>query len=370
MSIYNCHTHIFNIKCAPNRFLGFPLARLLSNNQISFWLVRFLRNLIKRGKNDFFEKYANFLAIGRKKSQEQVFEDLISNYNEETRFIVLSMDMDYMGAGKAILNYKSQLYEIINLKKKYKDILFPFIGIDPRRGNADYLKNFLKLHIEKLGFYGIKLYPSLGFFPFDPRLIKVYEYAQKNEIPIIMHCTKGGIYYQGKGYTLDQLKPKNLDGKPAKGLDFSDQQNKRNSKFKNYFTDPDNYIEVLEKFPNLKLCFAHFGGNDEIKRYNKDPNTDNWYGKIKKLLIDNPNVYTDISYSLYDKKVFNSLIDDINNEAIKNRILFGTDFFMVIREKSEKRLVHDFQSKISGMNFNLISYQNPRVFLKSRFFEP
>ena len=129
MKTYNCHAHIFNAKCAPNRFIGVPIARLMSNNQISFWIVRALRNVIRGDRNDFFEKYANFLAIGRRKSQELVFEDLKSNYPEDTRFIILTIDMDYMGAGEAILNYRSQIHEIINIKRKYLNTFFLLSGL-------------------------------------------------------------------------------------------------------------------------------------------------------------------------------------------------------------------------------------------------
>jgi predicted TIM-barrel fold metal-dependent hydrolase len=366
--MYNCHSHIFNSKCAPDRFIGVPIARLMSNNKISFWLVRGLRNIIKNDKDDFFEKYANFLEIGRKKSQELVFEDLRMNYPGSTRFIVLTIDMDYMGAGDAILNFRSQIHEVINIKRKYPNIFFPFLGIDPRRSDENNLLDFLKLHIEKLGFYGIKLYPGLGFYPFDPRLSKIYEYAENNHLPIIVHCTKRGIYYRGRNFTSEQLKPKNIDGEYLDAYDFTDQRHLKNSEFKNKFTDPSNYELVLKKFPALKICFAHLGGNDEIKEYLKKASTDNWYFKVKNLMKDYQNVYTDISYTLYDHEVFDTLKNDIKDNSIRNKILFGTDFFMTIREKPESILVRDFRQIITEQDFDLISQQNPRQFLKSRFF--
>ena len=85
---------------------------------------------------------------------------------------------------------------------------------------------------------------------------------------------------------------------------------------------------------------------------------------------DDENVYTDISYTLSDKKVFNTLKEDINNDALKNKILFGTDYFMTIRKKSERSLVTDFKPIISPENFKLISQHNPIKFLSSSFFKP
>lgn len=363
--IYNCHSHVFTVKCAPDRFIGLPIAKLLSNRIFSFKLTRFLRRAIP-GEKDFLEKYANFLAIGREKSQEQVFEDLIAFYPSDTRFIILTIDMDYMGAGEAILNYPSQLYQIIEIKKKYPDSFIPFISIDPRRGDARSLLDFLKLHVEKLGFGGIKLYPSLGFFPFDNRLSEVYKYAEEKQIPIITHCTNGGIYYRGKSFTQDQINPVNLNPNSSRSFDFSKSQNLKNGEFKNLFLDPDNYLEVLQVYPKLKLCFAHYGGNNQILDSKKGiKNT--WYEKIKNLLNhpNFPNIYTDISYTLCDKKVFKYLLEDIRNDTINKKLLFGTDFFMTTREKREDYLFNDFRYILSSDEFNLISNINPITFLNN-----
>ena len=362
--IYNCHTHVFTVKCAPDRFIGVPIAKLLSNRLFSFWLTKTLRIIIP-GKKDFLDKYANFVAIGREKSQEQVFEDLQKFYPSDTHFVVLTMDMDFMKAGEAILNYPSQLSQIIEIKKKYPDRFIPFVSIDPRRGDTASLLAFLRLHIEKLGFGGIKLYPSLGFFPFDSRLSEVYQYAEKNQIPIIVHCTNGGIFYRGKNYTQEQLIPDNLNKNSQKKFDFSEFKHLKNHEFKNFFLDPDNYLEILQVYPKLKLCFAHYGGNDQIIASKKGvKNT--WYEKIKKLLNhpDYPNVYTDISYTLSDSKVFNYLVEDIRNPDINHKILFGTDFFMTTREKREDRLFSDFRKVLNASEFELIANENPSLFLK------
>lgn len=361
--IVNCHTHVFNVKCAPDKFIGPPIAKLLSIPPVSFFLMNFLKAVCP-GEKDFLEKYGNFIEIGRKKSQELVFEQLKTYYPSDTKFIVLTIDMDFMGAGDAILNYPSQLYQVIQIKRKCPDRFLPFISIDPRRGTASSLLEFLKKHMEELGFCGIKLYPSLGFFPFDQRLNEVYKYAQDKQIPIIMHCTKGGIFYRGKTYTSDQLRPTNLNSKPLKQYDFSENYKMKNHEFRDIFLNPENFLEVLEVYNKLKICFAHYGDCDEVVG-SKIKKEDSWYNTIRNLLCNPkyPNVYTDISYTLSDKKVFDLLLADIRDSAINKKILFGTDFFMTMREKREDDLYNDFRKILTGKEFELISKVNPETFL-------
>lgn len=361
--IVNCHTHVFTVKCAPDRFIGPPLAKLLSIKPVSFLLMNILKASIPSEK-DFLEKYGNFIEIGSEKSQELVFEKLKSYYPSDTKFIVLTIDMDYMGAGEAILNYPSQLYQVIQIKRKYPDTFLPFISIDPRRGTASSLLKFLKKHIEELGFCGIKLYPSLGFFPFDQRLNEVYKYAQDKQIPIITHCTKGGIFYRGKSYTTDQLRPTNLNPNPIKQYDFSQNSKMKNHEFRDVFLNPENFLEVLDVYNDLKICFAHYGDCDEVVG-NKIKKEGSWYETIRNLLCSSkyPNIYTDVSYTLSDKKVFTLLLNDIRDQAINRKILFGTDFFMTIREKSENDLFNDFRNILSASEFDLIANINPSSFL-------
>ena len=318
-------------------------------------LTRWLANILKWFSDidfGFIEKYANFIEAGRERSQELVFDALRNNpvYKPNTRFVTLTLDMDFMGCGDPFCNYETQLSQIIALKKKYPYQLLPFVSVDPRRGNAEYLLEFVKKHIEQLGFVGIKMYPALGFYPFDPRLKLVYEYAQANAIPVMTHCTQGGVYYKGK-LTDDQLRPLCLNPN-SKKYDFTPDKKLKNSQFKNHFSNPNNYKEVLEIFPRLKLCIAHFGGGGQVRNFKQ--RKDNWYWITKELVSGYrntkgmlcENIYTDISYTLYDRKIFRILKKDICGSRfrpdLKYKILFGTDFYMTQQERREELLVKDF----------------------------
>ncbi len=392
----NCHSHIFNIRCAPDSFLGFPITKRFERSpKLAAAVVTILKNLNPR-RDDNLDKLSNFVKIGLLKSQKQVFENLRSNYSlNPMGYVVLTMDMDFMGAGEAILNFPTQLFQIRELKQIYKEEIIPFIGVDPRRCPGSELLRTVKTHIEDFGFNGIKLYPPLGYYPFDPSLKEIYAYAQDHLIPIITHCSKGGIHFQNMSITLEQIKPLDLKSQPANHIQIHPKdpvgvmdytkdaydltrvlgktfgKGKRNKAFKLHFANPKNYRLVLKEFPRLKICLAHFGGDGEIRRYiegktkgwGKVRQEDNWHHIVLELMRQHENVYADISYALWDKKAWPAIISAIQDPEIGRKVLFGTDYFMTIKEKSEMKLVNDFRKAISHQDFTKIAVTNPKDFL-------
>ena len=328
-------------------------------------------------KTDVLERFANFMLIGSRKSQKLVFEDLKSAYHLKMKFVVLSLDMDKMEAGNLINNYETQITELFEVKKKFPNRLLPFISVDPRKDYPQGVGKYLEQKFKEYGFVGIKLYPALGYYPFNPELEPVYDFACKHNVPLMIHCTRAGIWFQGDIRT-EHLLPENFNPKPVYNYDFTNQRKKKIKVkvFKDNFTKPENFVEILEqeKYRNLKICFAHFGGSSEIlksKKSGSDTPETNFYLNIKKLMEKYPNVYTDISYTLSKmKKVKSFIIPDIQNPVFRNRILFGTDFFMTIQEKSEKRLVNEFLDQISTDDFNQIAKTNANYYLKSDFYKP
>lgn len=45
---------------------------------------------------------------------------------------------------------------------------------------------------------------------------------------------------------------------------------KMGTQYCNRFSDPANFLSILEKHPDVKVCFAHFGGDKECIRFYKD----------------------------------------------------------------------------------------------------
>ena len=382
--IYNIHSHIFTGKCAPKDFL--QVAAKLGDGASTFlkWLIltRPISWLITKLGNLIPKRILQFLKIGVMASQEEVFLDLKGAYDNSEysgiKIVALTIDMDYMSDPdkKPEKDFNSQIQDIYKLKKTYPNILFPFYGVDPRNPDLKKLEN-LKKAIESKTFVGIKLYPANGFFPFDARLDSLYQYAEKNNIPIMTHCTRGGSYYLGKNVwsvipddptSVNPSHPLMLEIKTriSKYKNASDKSFRENARACNLFSHPENYIPVLDKYPKLKLCIAHMGGDIEILGL-KNPDaksaklfqaamllegsTKSWYDIIKqKILIEKyPNTFTDISYSLCDENCMKQLSSDLTNGLIlPERVLFGTDYFMVAKENAELKVVAVGQKNLSG----------------------
>ncbi len=368
----NCHTHIFNVKCAPDKFYGPPIAGMLSRFPGSARrIAKLLRIVWPFASHDMLERYANMLEVGVERRQGDILNRMLNAYVDfpNPRIVALTLDMDHMGAGRAVNDYITQLNEVAELKTHYLDQLIAFFCVDPRRPNVLQL---LKDHVLTKGFTGIKLYPALGFFPFDPRLRPIYQFAIEHDLPILTHCDIGGIYFRGP-LSGEQIVPASMNPTiPRRNL--TPHVTLKRQQYKDFFTDPLNFHDVLSmpEFDKLKICFAHYGGSEMISGKAKSPTGNNWYTSIKNLMGKYPNVYTDISYTLHNTSsaVRTPIMADIGHATLGERILFGTDFYMTVREKEEKRLINDFRGKygISNQEFDRIAMENPSRFLSTKFF--
>jgi len=358
MVIYNCHTHTFTINHVPKRFIPPFIA----------WLIRFkgvrkfARNLIPFTDRDLIDRYINFVEVSLMGNQEDIFKKLKGYYPngtlDQTKFIILPMDMEFMLAGKVPTKLADQHEEIAALAKKYEAII-PFIGTDPRRD--DVLQVVAEMHSQH-GFKGIKLYPPLGYYPNDSRLEPVFQYAIDNNLPVMAHCSRGGVFV--KKVTKEMLAEPNPLGRPV--------IRKKPKEFSDIYTDPANYDPIASKFPELKICLAHFGGDREWDKYletswdaSMGEEHKSWLSIIIDLILKHDNVYTDISSTLFDsEKYIDLLIVLLQNEKIRERVLFGSDYYMMERVKSKEReMAIKIRSKLGSDLFRQIAEINPKRYL-------
>ena len=410
--ITNAHIHVFDARCAPDRFflvLPVGLVRLIARPLKSFLmseagtalinrLAKWTSTLHDKGK---ISRFLAFTKIGAGRSQDEVYQMALKvgkQYDASIRLIGLTLNMDHMDSEPSnplsYKNYLTQLEEIRNIKKHSPKHFFPFLCIDPRHKTGadlrDWVRDQLTDGFEHKGklypyFYGLKIYPALGFFPFDPALEEVYAYAEEYGIPIMTHCTRGGSQYIGK--YIQQLIPKEpavmqlstpeaitafveitkrIDDYYGKGW-IKNNSFGNNDRACDLFTHPQNYIPVLEKFPKLKICIAHMGGEGEfykddklarwwewqedkargfgdlieIREVDKIP----WVDRLEEMMKTYPSLFTDISYTVSylgkkDKVILNRLAEfadlkDKSGQSLGHRILFGTDCFMTEQEKKE-----------------------------------
>ncbi len=379
--IHNVHVHLFNIDYIPKYFLS----RFLP---VSFTKKKWLGNLALSFFRGSINRYLAFLYSGLKKSHAEIYDELAGYYPRDTIFVPLSVDFDFMGAGPCERDYMQQIQDLSALRKKRPARLFPFLGIDPRREG---LLDLVKQYIEKENFVGLKMYPALGFFPDDERLFPIFEYAVKHNLPITSHCVPKNKNHFRTPIT-DEMKKK------VEAEDFDRDQMKdyfkSNYDFAYYLNHPHWYTKVLNKFPTLKINLAHFGGNDEWDRFldlsyipketertrskkasltiHKLDLEKSWFRQIRDLIRDQryPNVYSDISFTVHDHKLFPLLKNLLRTKETRDYVLFGSDFYMLQKDFRERRFGMDVRGYLDEDDFWQIADTNPRKFLESSFYPP
>jgi len=331
--------------------------RLLSSKRWGPLITRFLKWLTQVTGTRRFERMAAFAGVGSRESQEDIFNILQGYYPSDTEFIVLPMDFSYMGAGRSKQSYLDQLGELRQLKRDplIGPRIHPFVAVDPRR--PDFFEMTQDL-IQNQGFTGIKIYPALGFFPFDDRLTKLWEWAESEQIPVMSHCSRGGVYFRGS--------PQEISRPSGSHREFSLVES--NAEWTDQLSDPVCFRRVLRSFPKLKVCLAHMGGEDECDQWLSESwpyhlRQSNWLSVILGLMKEYPNVYTDLSYTGYQPKLHPLMHVLIRDPGTGARILFGSDFYMVHQHATEREFSIRLRSLLSEDEFRRISHVNPQHFL-------
>jgi predicted TIM-barrel fold metal-dependent hydrolase len=98
--------------------------------------------------------------------------------------------------------------------------LIPFVGVDPRRDEA---AAFVETALASGRARGLKLYPPTGFYPYDERVLPLYESCVRHGAPVLIHT----------GETLPLLRPR--------------------------FARPIYLQDVHAAFPELKTLVGHAG---------------------------------------------------------------------------------------------------------------
>lgn len=415
---------------------------------------RFFKMLPGKQTSELLKRYLNIVRFANYKEQSLVFSRLIKQYPPGSRMVVLPMDMTFMSAGKPRRGYAHQMEMLARIKKNHEESFFPFVFVDPRRteaGGKTFLSYtakdgtitlgdcFIKDYIETNDFSGFKIYPALGYFPFDERLLPLWKYAADRQIPIMTHCIRGVIYYRGRKQASWDTHPvfreylgpddPNYQASPSDYRPMLLPQMKAVD-VQEIFTHPLNYaclykkellIKIVRKHPSLyevfgydpqtdtmkhdlshlKLCFGHFGGEDEwLKYFEKDRTNfghhltqfpddgidflknsrdqfreshDNlwysadWYSIICSLILQHDQVYADISYILHGDLVILPLLrSTLQHKKLKTRVLYGSDYYVVRNHKSDKNMLADIQGGLLKAEFDQIARVNPVSFLKKK----
>jgi uncharacterized protein len=299
-------------------------------------------------------RLVTMVRFGNTDEQKKVIESMRQYYPEATGIVFLTMDMEYMGAGKPVKKLEQQFEELAALKKTkdYQNVIYPFAFIDPRRIEprgeeikieqqfaGDVFLQKVEAYIKEGSLQGLKIYPALGYYPFDERVKPAYDLAIKYNLPITTHCTIGAVHHKHKIESSKRVHPFKGPLSDLKPVDYQ-----------KFFSHPLNYLCLMDQ-ELLKQVWGKDAPDYRNKKF--------------------PNLYTDISYTLHDASLLPMLRMMLeSNEDVRNHVLFGTDFYMVSKTISERNYSINLRAALGHELFEQIAIVNAREFLKNTIHQP
>jgi len=132
-------------------------------------------------------------------------------------------------------------------------------------------------------------------------------------------------------------------------------------------SDRHEYAQELLEMPDVGVRLFAQQSNGKVKKPGKPGelwHKLDWYTTISSLMLQYENVYADISYILHTPDIQALLNLSLENAQLRQKILFGTDYYVVRNHKSEKELYADMLANFSEEQMDQIAIVNPNRFLK------
>jgi predicted TIM-barrel fold metal-dependent hydrolase len=314
----------------------------------SLGIIKWVRRLIEAAK--LIGRYISWtLAMLRYRYQQ--IDEIMKTYKKIKVFTPALVDFDNWfesssGKVETRVSIREQMQLSVLHAKKYKGAVMPFVAYDPLRdvkNNGQTLKDTID-YLSNYGAIGVKIYPPMGFRVYgniglsfcnidinnlgeklDQRLLALYKYCAKNDIPILAHTARSNK----NGICND---------------DYIDRAN------------PKHWQEVLkmEECKNLRINLGHFATHSKLEN-------NEWSDSIRYLITTYENVYADLSHieelgtRKYKRKFFKELKNFINRTGevdsmkIRSRLMYGSDWIMLRKENVSKRYLDLMTSEFARM---------------------
>lgn len=278
------------------------------------------------------------------------YQDAYSGQNDEI-FIggchAALVDFDYWigSCDHTVSRLKDQVILLDHIAKLSGDYLRPLVAYNPWtdiKENDDSL-NLVRDALTNRSFRGVKIYPPMGFFPYgnedndnypssaphpnrallDEKLKALFKLCREREVPVMAHS--------------NMSMGRNPDHDILSGPEG----------WKAFFSDKEN--------AGSRVNLAHFGGDivdcgDWTERF------------IEVMAMDGAeNLYADLGYwdglargDTHSIKKFAELLTKPlkNGQIVADRIMFGTDWYMLSRAEGWKSYAHEFLQVLEKMPIN------------------
>ena len=282
-------------------------------------------------ENQTLSDLVGFLTVALKPTIIQVADKLFELSGPDTAVVALMMDITAGGTADEE-RFLHQIEDTSAAALAYPGRLLPFVAVNSLRDSHFARMEFA---LAQKGFVGVKLYPSLGCDMKSPAMENVFAYCSANDVPLLMHCNRGGFFFR-----------------PA---DIA-------------FCDPADWKEIFLRHPALRVCFGHFGGDENLVL--PAIPADSWTATIIALMKLHPGVYADIAYHTAamaggdaERNYFAQLTALLADPATRDRLLFGSDFFLVRQRLREDNLWRYFETHFTAGQLQLLTERNPAAFL-------
>lgn len=197
--------------------------------------------------------------------------------------------------------------------------------------------------VELGGFAGVKVYPPAGFLPIgnvsrfgervggrlDAALRALYAYCVAEEVPILTHAARSNGFDKG----------------------FDD------------LASPTGWERVLADFPDLRICFGHFGHLEGVGKDFQHPSPTSWASRFLQLIETHEHVYADVGNSryVYDTEYrshFDTVLEVLlgkgaaptkGQEMLRRRLMFGTDYWMNTFNPEHGEFVNMFSGRMNAL---------------------
>lgn len=290
-------------------------------------------------------------------------ERVIREFKADTAPSVTAKGLPSGGNVQMTRGYRKHLEALKALRKKNPGTVLPFLAVDPRRIGIEKL---VQDQVIRGSFHGVKLYCPLGYLPSHPALYPVFQLCVKHNVPVTSHTSPGGFpslcsristsSRKKNGTVVPVVFDKDAfraehevkDGEAAQSL---------------FFADPDKWLDVLESpgLGSLRVDFAHFGGQDNVKAYAAGSmDSNNWTGRIIRLMERFEHVYADISFCPDDGMLGAITSIMARHPVVQSRLMFGTDFVMIMMNKCG---LQNYFNHYNGLKTAMVT-TNPMAFLE------
>lgn len=357
----DCHGHLMTKRSLTRNYL---LLRILGsidpdNSEVDDWL----EGVIDPDQSNDIDQIIEILNQPDTEGVYQIFKDKYAP-GDNASIVALMMDIEFGLPVKAKQPLMEQVRELNRLTETLP--VLPFLALDPRRARKRGEENLYHIFMEAFGkeghFTGVKCYPALGYLPSHKALEPIFEVCEEKGIPVTSHC--GGttistifpvVFLRGKAYARAWRK---IPLGPDWAQWFARPIGRHRKVKAEFLNHPYHWKPVLDRFPRLKLNLGHMGGSAHWLEY-LDKGQSARLDQIAVLMEEFPGVFADFSGLPLESGILETLLDNPPHPILRERALYGSDFWVNITSGKLKDSITEYQQSVSEDNRQKLEVDNP-----------